>query len=84
MKVAHVLLSLVVSTHAQQTVFTVPIADVLDKGNVYGELDVITPRVVIGVGHRMEAGMNANGFSLPGEQSFTPTPTIKWKTYDGK
>jgi hypothetical protein len=21
---------------------------------------------------------------LPGEQSFTPTPTIKWKIYDGK
>lgn len=79
---------------AQQTVFNVPSADVLDRGKVYGELDVtykhssdsatFTPRVVVGIGHRLEVGLNANGFGFPGEQSFTPTPTVKWKIYDAK
>ena len=54
------------SAYGQQTVFDVPSADVLDKGKVYGELDgtvrpvdplaTFTPRVVIGVGHRIEVG----------------------------
>ena len=79
---------------AQQTVFNVPSADVLAKGKFYGELDVtyrnssggatLTPRAVVGVGHRFEAGINLNGFGLPGQQSFTPTPTLKWEIYDGQ
>lgn len=87
-------LFIAVSGLAQQTVFNVPSADVLAKGKVYGELDVtyqhetdsatFTPRVVVGLGHRIEAGLNANGFREPGEQQFTPTPTIKWKLYDGQ
>ncbi len=82
------------TARAQQTVFNVPNADVLDKGKVYGELDVtyqhssdsatFTPRVVIGAGHRIEAGLNLYGFAVPGKQSLTPAPTIKWKIYDGK
>lgn len=81
-------------SHAQQTVFNVPSADVLDRGRVYGEIDgtyqhqtdysTVTPRVVLGAGNRIEVGINLNGFSAPGKQSFTPTPTIKWKIYDGK
>ena len=81
-------------SHAQQTVFNVPSADVLDRGKVYGEIDgtyqhqtdfsTITPRFVLGAGHRIEVGINLNGFNVPGKQSFTPTPTIKWKIYDGK
>ncbi len=83
-----------VYTSAQQTVFNVPSADVLDSRKIYGEFDVsynessdsatFTPRVVFGVGHRLEVGLNANGFGLPGEQSFTPTPTLKWRIYGDK
>ncbi len=78
---------------AQETVFSVPSADVLDRGKVYGELDVTyrnsdgasgyTPRVVIGAGHRIEVGVNLNGIVHPGDSQTTPTPTIKWKAYDG-
>jgi hypothetical protein len=83
-----------VNCDAQQTVFNVPSADVLNRGNVYGEIDgtfqpetnfaTITPRVVVGVGHRVEVGINFNGFNVPGKQSLTPTPTVKWKIYDGQ
>lgn len=79
---------------AQQTVFNVPSADVLERGKAYAELDItyqhssesasFTPRIVVGIGHNMEAGLNMNGFGVPGQQFFTPTPTIKWKAYDGK
>ena len=53
------------ATYGQQTVFDVPSADVLDKGKVYGELDgtvraidplaTFTPRVVVGIGTRIES-----------------------------
>ena len=59
----------------QQTVFDVPSPDVLDKAKVYGELDgtarpvnpmyTFTPRIVIGVGHDIEVGMNFVGLSEP-------------------
>jgi len=78
---------------AQETIFNVPSGDILDKGKVYGEFDfaylwnasagAYTPRVVAGVGHRVEAGMNLNGITSPGASQTTPTPTIKWKAYDG-
>jgi hypothetical protein len=77
---------------AQQTVFNVPSADVLDRGKVYAELDVtynphttsagFTPRVVAGIGHRIEIGLNVNGIGAPGLVQTTPTPTFKWKIYD--
>jgi hypothetical protein len=79
---------------AQETVFSVPSADVLDRGKIYGELDFtyrhdgdligVTPRVVVGAGHNLEVGLNLNGFGSPGQQHATPTPTVKWKFYDGK
>ncbi len=78
---------------AQETVFNVPSGDVLDRGEVYGELDVtynatnaaksFTPRVVIGVGHRVEVGLNVNGIGAPGLVQTTLAPTMKWKAYDG-
>jgi len=87
-----------VEAGAQQTVFNVPTADVLDKGKVYFELDVsakpndstvvkkfssFVPRVVVGAGHRIEAGVNILGNIQPGADSNTIAPTIKWKAYDG-
>jgi hypothetical protein len=78
---------------AQQTVFNVPSADVLDRGKVYGEFDllarpsdasfVLTPRVVIGAGHRIEAGVNFLGTAVPATGEYIISPAIKWKFYNG-
>lgn len=78
---------------AQETVFNVPSGDVMDRGKVYTEFDfsyrpndafkTYTPRVVVGVGKRIEVGVNVNGIVSPGSSSTTITPTIKWKAYDG-
>jgi hypothetical protein len=78
---------------AQETIFNVPSGDILDKGKVYGEFDfayswdasagTYTPRVVAGIGHRIEIGMNLNGLASPGPSQTTPTPTVKCKAYDG-
>jgi hypothetical protein len=87
------LLPFISVAHGQETIFNVPSGDVLDKGKVYGEFDfaylwdasagAYTPRVVAGIGHRIEIGVNLNGISSPGPSQTTPTPTIKWKAYDG-
>jgi hypothetical protein len=42
-----------------------------------------TPRFVVGAGRRVEIGLNVNGLSAPGIPQATPTPTVKWKAYDG-
>jgi hypothetical protein len=79
---------------AQQTLFNVPTTDVLDRGKVYGEMDIpfrvvtprfssFVPRVVIGIGHRTEVGLNITGNIQPGADTTTLMPTIKWKAYDG-
>ena len=84
---------------AQQTVFNVPTTDVLDPGKVYFELDIsarpkasetlprfssFVPRFVVGVGGRVEVGLNVNGNIQPGPDMTTLVPAIKWKVYDGK
>jgi hypothetical protein len=76
---------------AQETVFDVPSADVLDAGKVYGELDgtvrpvdpaaTFTPRVVIGVGHNIEVGVNFNGLAAPAVGQLDVSPTIKWRPW---
>jgi hypothetical protein len=81
------------SATAQQTVFNVPSGDVLDKRKAYGELDTtykkseryagFTPRIVFGVGGRVEVGVNINGLGTQGELQTTLTPALKWKAYDG-
>lgn len=84
---------------AQQTIFNLPTADVLDKGKVYLELDAslkptdgaavskfssFVPRVVVGAGNRIEIGLNVTGNIQPGPDSTTLVPTIKWKPYSSK
>jgi hypothetical protein len=81
------------AARAQQTVFNVPSGDVLDRGKLYGEFDAtykhsdgsagFTPRLVVGVGHRIEVGLNVNGLGTPADLQTTLSPTIKWKAYDG-
>ena len=80
----------------QQTIFNVPTTDVLDRGKVYGELDVsfktncqeavcrfssFVPRVVVGAGHNIEVGLNVTGNIQPGPDMTTLVPSIKWRFY---
>jgi hypothetical protein len=91
--------ALAVSANAQQTVFNVPSADVMDPGKVYVELDAsfkpvdqaalnkfssFVPRGVVGVGHNVEIGLNLNGNIQPGDDTTTLVPAIKWKFYENK
>jgi len=86
------------TAHAQQTVFNVPTTDVLTRGKVYFELDLSVkpndtdalghfsssvPRLVVGVGHRVEVGVNVLGNVKPGADMTTLAPALKWKVYDG-
>lgn len=83
---------------AQQTIYNVPSSDVLDRGKVYFELDStfkphddeavarfssFVPRVVVGVGGRVEVGLNVTGNIQPGADTTTLVPAVKWKAYDG-
>jgi hypothetical protein len=79
---------------AQQTIFNVPSGDVMDEDKVYGELDVaykgsdnsvagFTPRVVVGIGRRIEVGLNVGGLTTPVDPQTILSPTMKWKVYDG-
>lgn len=89
------LLVLPATGHAQQTVFNVPTTDVLEQGKVYFELDIsakpneprfssFVPRGVVGVGGRVEVGLNVTGNIQPGADATTLVPAVKWKIYDGK
>jgi hypothetical protein len=79
---------------AQETIFNVPSGDILDKGKIYSELDfayssdastgVYSPRLVAGIGHKIEIGANLNGIASSGPSQATLIPTLKWKAYDGK
>lgn len=85
--------------HGQQTVFNVPTTDILDKGEVYFELDIsakpndsdavnrfssFVPRVVVGTGHNIEVGLNVIGNAQPGPDATTLVPAIKLRVYNGK
>src|ERR1700722_4438277 len=77
--------------NGQETVFDVPSADLLDQGKVYGELDgtvcpvdplaTFTPRVVVGIGHQIEIGMNFDGLSAPRLDQLDISPTVKWRPW---
>ncbi len=73
---------------AQQTIFNVPSADVLERGKVYLEIDELfrptapefsstTLRGVIGVVPRVEAGVNFGGLTSP--TRVVPTGTVAVK-----
>ena len=89
----------VINAIAQQTIFNVPTTDVLDKGKVYVELDAafktnndeslnkfsaFVPRVVVGVGGKLEIGLNVSGNIQPGADATTLVPTAKWKFYENE
>ncbi len=81
---------------AQQTIFNVPTTDVLERGQVYAELDAafkpnnsealgrfssFVPRAVVGVGKHTEVGMNLVGNVQPGSDATTLVFTAKNKIY---
>jgi hypothetical protein len=89
------LLALPATARAQQTIFNVPTTDVLEAGKVYFEFDIsakpvepkfssFVPRLVVGVGGRVEVGVNITGNIQPGPDTTTIVPAVKWKFYDGK
>jgi hypothetical protein len=77
---------------AQQTVFNVPSADVMEKGRAYMEWDAsvgdsaatagVTPRSVNGLGHGLEGGVNVTSFNFPEAGGVTVAPTLKWRLYE--
>jgi hypothetical protein len=81
------------SASAQQTLFNVPSADVLDKGKLYFETDWLwrpnapsfaagSPlRAVYGFGGNVEGGINFSGINTPGSSVPTASPAIKWQPY---
>ena len=75
---------------AQQTLFNIPSADVLDKGKAYVEEDtlwrpedprfaVFTVRGVYGFGSSVEGGVNFGGFMTPGPSVPVAIAAIKWQ-----
>jgi hypothetical protein len=85
------LLALAAGTSAaQQTIFNVPTADVLDNGKVYLEEDdlwrpqdpsfaIFSIRGVYGFGRHVEAGVNFGGFVTPRRSTPTATAAVKWQ-----
>ena len=77
---------------AQQTLFSVPSADVLDPGKVYLEEDNLwrsgrpedtffTVRGVVGLGEHAEGGVNLGGFAAQGRSVPTAMLALKWQPY---
>lgn len=86
----------VIQANAQQTIFNVPTADILDKGKIYVEIDAafkpnnedalrrfssFVPRAVVGTGGNVEIGLNVTGNLNPGADSTTLVPTVKYRFY---
>ena len=80
------------AARAQQTIFNVPSADVLDKGHTYLEADALgrpqdpsfgffTMRGVYGFGSNIEAGANFGGFAATGRSVPFATVNIKWQPW---
>ncbi len=82
------------AARAQQTVFSVPSADVLDKGKTYYEWDAtlgdnapslaFTPRSVYGLGHGIESGINISSFNTPNPGTVAVVSATKWEFFESK
>ena len=82
------------AARAQQTVFNVPSADVLDKGKTYYEWDAtlgdnapslaFTPRSVYGLGHGIESGINVSSFNTPNPGTVAVVSATKWEFFESK
>ncbi len=87
------------TSRAQSTVMSVPSADVVSSKQVYVEMDFITdyawkkndsfqnyiPRVVVGVGKHVEAGVNVSFTHQAGvDHSVEVQPNLKWQFYDNE
>ncbi|HVN76798.1 MAG TPA: hypothetical protein VMT19_10810 [Thermoanaerobaculaceae bacterium] len=79
-----------VPVRAQQTLFNVPSADVLEAGKLYLEEDnlwrpgrpddtYLTARAVVGLGCNLESGVNLGGFVVRGRTVPTGTLELKWQ-----
>jgi len=89
----------ILTVQAQQTIFNVPSSDILDKDKVYVEFDALfktnnhrdvrrfssfVPRIVVGTGKNVEAGLNVTGNIQPGADSTTLSPNVKWRIYNNE
>lgn len=79
---------------AQQTIFNVPSTEVLEPRQTYLELDLLgrpqdpgflqpSLRTAYGIGADLEAGLNLEGFEIPGRSEPTLHPTVKWRPWEG-
>jgi hypothetical protein len=86
---------LVAQGWAQQAIFNVPNGDILQKGQIYVELDMslrpnkpqlssFVPRIVFATDGKIEVGLNVNGNVQPGPDHTTLSPTVKWKVCENK
>ena len=53
-----------------------------NANNVVGQFSSFVPRVVVGIGNKIEVGVNVLGNIQPGADATTVVPTIKAKVYD--
>jgi hypothetical protein len=79
-----------VPARAQQTLFNVPSADVLEAGKLYFEEDdlwrpgrpgdtLFTTRAVVGLGDGVEGGVNLGGLAAEGRSAPTAVVALKWQ-----
>jgi hypothetical protein len=89
-----VFIAIAQSAMAQSTIFNIPTTDTVAKGKGYFEFDylpqlpkaenadrlqIIDPRLVVGVSNNVEAGANVAVFHTPGTNNAFLQPNIKWK-----
>jgi len=88
--VASIVCAFAAPARAQQTLFNVPSADVLEAGKLYLEEDNLwrpgrpedtyfTARGVVGLGSDVESGVNLGGFVAQGRSVPTATLALKWQ-----
>src|SRR6266481_2304158 len=81
---------------AQSTIFNIPTTDTVSKGKGYFEFDFLAqipkpeltdrlyiydPRLVVGLGPNLEAGVNVASFHTSGATNVFAQPNIKWRFF---